>query len=205
MKKIFVLGLTIMMAISTFMLQGCRDSEAQTPVTNDPTILVNTVGWDDYNQQGTVLKVAKSHIPGDKVVLNPPMDEVISVTYIHEIPSTLSKKQTLIKYRYVDATGTGTNHVLIQGHLEGIKYVESIPDVLNNSNCCYKYGGCIVQHQCNEQQNDTVCVPCSPKPKQKQECQPCRQKNGYTPGKKQGSGATKEVPANGGNRRIINL
>lgn len=208
MKKIFVLGLTIMMAISTFMLQGCRDSEAQnTPDPSVPTIATYNVGWNSLSvgEKREIIDIGTTKQPGGVISMSPKMTEVISVTYLDGVPSPIDSCQTLVNYRYRGVSGTGTNQVLIKGHLDGIESLSSLPDLLNSNECCFKYGGCITAYECDQQlPKAKSCKPCKESTQPKPECQPCQQQ-GYTPGKKQGSGATKEVPANGGNRRIINL
>ena len=218
MKKVLLLGLVIMITIPTLMLQGCdreaQNSNASTPIgdtitTPAPTLVtpVTTVGWGALSteQREEIVQIGKSHPFGGTVNLNPKIDEIVSVLFIEDIPSNC-QKQTLLEYKYSNGAQVGINKILIKGHLENVQKVGSIPDLLNNGACCFEYGGCIKSYECNEPLPEPQkCTPCENTVKPEQECQPCQQQNGYTPGRRQGSGATQEVPADGGNRRIINL
>lgn len=213
MKKSFTLIVTvIMMAVATLMLQGCNNSGAQ-PTTTSPTptvtIPVTTIGWGALTpaQQQEIIAIGESHPFNGTVVLNAPMDEVISVTYIDDVPSS-APKQTLIEYRYLGTTGTGINKILVQGHLDGLKQIGSIPDVLNNGNCCYKYGGCIKTYECSEPLPEPKkCVPCEKVQQSKEDCEPCKHASKDNvapgPGKKQGDGAANAAQSNGSNRKIV--
>lgn len=217
MRKSFTLVMAIMMAVATLMFQGCNNNEAQNPVPaptapaytdSTPTVAVpvTTVGWGALTstQQQEIIAIGESHPFGGTVVLNVPMDEVVAVTFIDDVPSA-AQKQTLIEYRYVGTTGTGINKILVQGHLDGLKQIESIPDVLNNGNCCYKYGGCIKAYECSEPLPEPKnCAPCENAKQPKQDCKPCKQGDvAPGPGKKQGDGVTDSATSNGGNRKIV--
>lgn len=218
MKKSVTLIVTvIMMAVATLMLQGCNNDGAQNPspastaptTASAPTVAVpvTTIGWGALTpaQQQEIIAIGESHPFGGTVVLNAPMDEVVAVTYIDDVPSA-AQKQTLIEYRYVGTTGAGINKILVQGHLDGLKQIESIPDVLNNGNCCYKYGGCIKAYECSEPLPEPKnCAPCENAKQPKEDCKPCKQGDNVAPGpgKKQGDGATSTVESNGNNRRIV--
>lgn len=204
MKKFILLGLAIMMAVLTLVLQGCNNTEAQQPTSTTPTIAINTVGWEGLalDDQLKIVAMGKAHEPGSKIELNPPMNEVVSVTYLYDVSSSLKggDKQTLLTYKFRDGNREGNNEILILGHLDGISRLESLPDVLNNSNCCYKYGGCIVEYSCPQiPPVGKECKPCEQPTKA--ECEPCKQ--GKSPGKKQGDGVSQEAAANGNDHKII--
>ena len=227
MKKSFTLVVAVvMMTVATLMLQGCNNNEVQptpalsatatTTATTDPAatststpivaIPVTTIGWGALSteQREEIVQIGNSHPFGGTVKLDPKMDEIVSVLFIEDIPSSCPK-QTLLEYKYSNGV-IGTNKVLIKGHLENIQKVESIPDLLNNGACCFEYGGCIKTYECSEPlPNTKKCVPCEKVKQPKEDCKPCKQgdKIAPGPGKKQGDGAAPATNPNGNNRKIV--
>lgn len=206
MKKFILLGLTIMMAVSTLMLQGCHNSEAQeAPAPSAPTIATYNVGWNSLSleEKNTIIGIGTSKQPGGKVSMSPRVTEFVSVNYLYGVPSPIDSCQTLINYRYKGVSGLmGDNQVLIKGHLDGIENLGSLPDLLNNNDCCFRYGGCIKAYECDQPlPSGKECKPCETAQPKKEECLPCK-KNGGDPGaaRRQGDGAATPAESDGGNR-----
>lgn len=184
MKKVFlymnVAALAVLFLCCTTACESAKGDEppaATTPPTAPatPAPTVKTIGWGALtpSQRQDLIQIGESHPFGGTVTLDPQMTEIVSVTFIEDIPSSTTG-QTLLEYKYSDGTRTGTNKILIKGHLENVKKVESIPDLLNNGACCFEYGGCIKGYQCSEPlPSPKKCAPCEKK--EKKPCVPCQQ------------------------------
>ena len=184
-----------------------------------PVEFIGPISWNsgnwDPNLKNEIQELAKvtdfgklAHAPEGEIT------RILKALEINGIYSN-SETQTVIWYEYRTPEGKSLNNlglpltskILIQGSWKN-EEIEDMRSSLNHQReCCEPktrckpilFGGCFseapecapVERQCKETQN---------KPG---ECIPCQQQNGYTPGKKQGSGAVPEVQADGTNSIII--
>lgn len=133
----------------------------------------STVGWGalSLTERNQVREIAKDHPFGGIIQPDHKVTGVDFILYLEDLPSTSqTKQQTLVRYNYESSQGSGMNSILVQGHFEDLQDINSIPDLFNAASCCFKYGGCIGEYQCNETlAPPKKCQPCKEKP-----CIPCQ-------------------------------
>ena len=195
MKKIFYLACLILFAFA-----GCDDperianeteriakatediaaaAEAMVPQKISDFTSGSTIGWGALTSSVCVeiVRIGESNPFGGPLHLDHTVKSVDLILYLEGLPAE-PRKQSLIMYTYENETGTGQNIILVQGHFEEIQSVNSIPDLLNTTSCCFKYGG-IGQYKNNVPLPPAKdCTPCK-QTKKEEPCLPCQ---GQQPG-----------------------
>ena len=149
-------------------------TEAMVPQKISDFTSGSTIGWGALTSSvcDEIIRIGESNPFGGTIQPDHTVKSVDLILYLEGLPAE-PRKQSLIMYTYENETGTGQNIILVQGHFEEIQSVNSIPDLLNTTSCCFKYGG-IGQYKNNVPLPPAKdCTPCK-QTKKEEPCLPCQ-------------------------------